>query len=194
MSPQSTQTQPWETILDELYRLGGYAEFESDATEHPLDLIDDLEQLTDFSTESIRKAAGLLDCAELADYGQTVEGPADAPNNERDRLFLSPTGFETAHHRQVEHQRRDHEEEMRETQIEVERDLNRTTRLLSYFTAFLVGVGGIQALDILPILSGGSFVIVTVILSLAIGLGFGLPLGDVIGGRFNFVAKRNRAE
>lgn len=91
---------PWQAVLDELYQMGGQAEFPSRDTEEPLDQVLNLVEQADLPEEDVRKASITLQKMNLA-VSSTI-GNFDDDEPTRNELILTGEGYSFAHDRQQE--------------------------------------------------------------------------------------------
>ncbi|TQQ82757.1 hypothetical protein EGH24_04765 [Halonotius terrestris] len=91
---------PWQTVLDTLYNMGGKGEHPSDDTDQPLDSDDNLVQQTDLSNEGIKTASKTLQNMGLAE-SNTI-GLYEDGEPVRYLIELTGEGYSFAHERQQE--------------------------------------------------------------------------------------------
>lgn len=93
----------WAQVLDEIYALGGSAEYPSDKTEGQLDSDVDLSQRLDLDVETVQDAVEVLLDRRLATDGTVGLGDDET---HRYSVTLKSDGFQLAHDRDQAHRNR----------------------------------------------------------------------------------------
>lgn len=91
---------PWEELLDELYEMGGRAEYLSEDTEITLDETVNLVDRMELSQEEIERASETLQKMDL--IKATTVGHSEGEGHGRNELILTGDGFDFSHNRQQE--------------------------------------------------------------------------------------------
>lgn len=91
---------PWEELLDELYVMGGRAEFPSEDTEIALGESVNLVDRMELSQEEIKRASKTLQKMNL--IKATTVGHSEGEGHGRNELTLTGDGFDFSHNRQQE--------------------------------------------------------------------------------------------